>query len=169
MSVPPTQPPAPPAAPAAPAKADIGKRFIAALIDGIPAIIIAFVLGLIPFIGPIVGGLVVAAWWLFRDGLDVDFADHRSLGKKVMKLRPVTADGRSIDLATSAKRNLPLAIYAVGYLLWVVPVLGHLASIPIFLLGSLVILIEGVLVLTDPAGRRMGDKFAGTTVVEVAS
>ena len=168
MSVPPTQPPAPPAAPPAPAKADVGKRIIAALIDGIPAIIIAFVLGLIPFIGPIVGGLVVAAYWLFRDGLELDFADHRSLGKKLMKLRPVTAGGGPVDLATSAKRNLPLVLYAVGYLFWVVPVLGHLVSIPVFLLGGLVVLIEAVLVLTDPAGRRWGDKYAGTTVVEVA-
>ena len=50
-----------------------------------------------------------------------------------------------------------------------IPVLGHLASIPVFLLGSLVVLVEAVLVFTDPAGRRWGDKFAGTTVVEVAS
>jgi hypothetical protein len=73
-----------------------------------------------------------------------------------------------MDQATSMKRNFPLAIYAIGYFLWIVPVLGHLVSIPIFLIGGIINLIEAVLVITDAEGRRWGDKMAGTKVVEVA-
>jgi uncharacterized RDD family membrane protein YckC len=174
MAVPPTSvpppipgPPMPPPAPTAAARTDLGKRFVAALIDAIPAIIVSFVLGLIPFIGGILGGLLAGGWWLVRDGLELEFADRRSPGKKVMKLRPVRLDGQPMDIATSFKRNLPLAIYCVGYFLWIVPVLGHLVSIPIFLIGGLLCLIEAVLVVTDPEGRRFGDKIAGTKVIEV--
>lgn len=149
-------------------KADAGKRIVAALIDAIPAIVVAFVLGLIPFIGGLVGGVLAGAWWLVRDGLDLDFADKRSPGKKVMKLRPVRLDGQAMTLEVSIKRNLPLAIYCVGYLFWIVPVAGWLLSIPVFAVGGIVSLIEAILALTDPDGRRMGDKYAGTKVIEVA-
>lgn len=158
----------PPAPPSAPTKADIGRRFIAALIDAVPAILMAFILGLVPWIGGIIGGLLAGAWWLARDGLDLEFADKRSLGKKVMKLRPVRLDGQPMTMEDSLKRNLPLALYCVGYLLWVVPFFGHIMSIPIFLIGGLIGLVEAVLVLADPEGRRWGDKLAGTRVVEVA-
>ena len=175
MAVPPTQvppplgvPPIPPMAPTAAVKADLGKRFIAALIDAIPAIIVSFIFGLIPFIGGIIGGLLAGGWWLVRDGLDLDFADKRSLGKKMMKLRPVRLDGQPMDMATSIKRNLPLAAYCVGFFLWIVPILGHILSIPVFIIGSVICLIEAVLVLTDAEGRRWGDKLAGTRVIEVA-
>ena len=80
-----------------PAKPDIGKRAIAVIIDAV----IAVVVGLIP----IAGGIVATAYWLVRDGLDLEFMDHRSIGKKVMKLRPVTLDGQPLDIATSIKRN----------------------------------------------------------------
>ncbi|MFH1176429.1 MAG: RDD family protein [Acidobacteriota bacterium] len=162
MAVPPS------AVPLAVFKADLGKRIIAALIDAIPAILVGFVLGMIPFIGGIIGGLLAGGWWLVRDGLDLDFADKRSPGKKIMKLRPIRLDGMPMTMDVSIKRNLPLAAYCVGYLLWVVPVLGHLVSIPIFLIGGMIGLIEAVLVLTDAEGRRWGDKMAGTKVVEVA-
>lgn len=180
MSVPPGPPPSEPAAPAppppqappapspAPAKADLGKRFIAALIDAIPAILVGVVLGFIPVLGGIIGGLAAGAWWLVRDGLDLEFADKRSPGKKIMKLRPVRVDGAPLSLEDSVKRNIPLAAYCVGYLLWVVPVLGHLISIPIFLIGGLIGLVEAVLAVTDNEGRRMGDKLANTRVIEVA-
>jgi len=157
----------PTAAPAA-AKADLAKRFIAFLIDVIPAIIVGIIFGLIPFIGGPIAGIVVGGWWLVRDGLDLDFADKRSIGKKIMKLRPVRLDGQPMDINTSVKRNIPIAIYCVGYLLWVVPVLGHLVSLPIFAIGGIINLIEAVLVATDAEGRRWGDKMAGTKVIEVA-
>ncbi len=167
---PPAEPPQPPpqAPPAPAAKADLGKRIIADLIDAVPAIVLGFVLGLVPFVGGIVGGLAAGGWWLIRDGLDLEFADKRSFGKKLMKLRPIRLDGQPMTMETSIKRNVTVAGYTVGYLLWVFPVLGHLLSVPIFLIGAIVVLIEAVLVVTDPEGRRMGDKYAGTKVIEVA-
>jgi uncharacterized RDD family membrane protein YckC len=158
-----------PASAAPTGKADLGKRIIAAIIDAIPAILVSFILGLIPFIGGIIGGLLAAGWWLVRDGLDLEFADKRSPGKKIMKLRPIRLDGQPMTLDVSIKRNLPLAFYCVGYLLWIVPVLGHLVSIPIFIIGGLVTLVEAILAITDAEGRRWGDKMAGTKVIEVAS
>jgi len=68
-------------------KADLGKRFIAAIIDAA----IAAVVGFIPFIG----GFIGAAYILLRDGLAYDIKDHRSVGKRLMKLRPVALDGGS--------------------------------------------------------------------------
>ncbi|MCK4271511.1 RDD family protein [bacterium] len=143
-------------------KADLGKRFLAALID----VGCAFVVGLIP----IIGGLIGAAYMLLRDGLEFDFMDHRSIGKKVMKLRPVMLDGGgNIDTITSVKRNWMFALGAIVQVLMYIPVIGW-ALIPVVGVISLILgIIEIVLVLTDPEGRRMGDKLAGTKVVEVDS
>jgi uncharacterized RDD family membrane protein YckC len=164
MAVPPTAVPVVPAPTAA--KADLAKRFIGVLIDCIIVGVAGMIIGFIPFIGGPIAGVLVGGYWLMRDGLDLEFADKRSIGKKVMKLRPIRLDGQPMDQATSMKRNFPLAIYAIGYFLWIVPVLGHLVSIP--LIGGIINLIEAVLVITDAEGRRWGDKMAGTKVVEVA-
>jgi uncharacterized RDD family membrane protein YckC len=137
------------------AKADLTKRFIAALIDNVLASLVSAI--------PVVGGIVGAAYILVKDGLDFEFMDKRSLGKKLMKLRPVRLDGQPMDLNTSIRRNWPLAI---GSILSIIPLLGWIIAIPV----SLVIgIIELVLVLTDAEGRRMGDKLAGTKVIEVES
>lgn len=155
-----TPPPVPPATPtpepgAIPAgKADLGKRFVAALIDGV----ISFVVGFIP----VIGGLVGAAYMLVRDGLELDFMDQRSLGKKVMKLRPVRLDGQPVDIMTSIKRNIP---FAIGPVIMIIPVLGWVIG-PIVAL--LIGIIEAILVLTDADGRRIGDRVGETQVIEVA-
>ena len=141
-------------------KADLTKRFIAAVIDGV----LVGVASLIPF----VGGLVGAAYMLVRDGLDVEFMDRRSIGKKVMKLRPIRLDGRPMDIEASVKRNWMFALGAITGLLLYIPIIGWLL-IPVVGLVALVIgIIEIVKVLTDDAGRRLGDNMAGTQVVEVA-
>lgn len=144
----------------APAKADLGKRLIAAIIDGVLAAGVSF----IPFIGGIIGGLYI----LLRDGLDIEFMDKRSIGKKLVKLRPVRLDGQPMDPVTSVKRNLPLAVGVVGSIFWVIPILGWIVAFLFGLVGAVLGIIELVLVLTDPEGRRMGDKLAETKVVEVA-
>ena len=146
------------------AKADLGKRFLAVLIDGIIggilyAILSAVSMGL--------GWLAYAAYILVRDGLSLDFMDGRSLGKKLMKLRPVRLDGGAMDIQASIMRNWPLAIGTIisgllflfgGWrLYWS---LSWLAT-----LGSLVALVEAILVVTDKEGRRFGDKQAGTQVI----
>lgn len=144
----------------APTKADLTKRFIAAIIDGV----LAAGVSLIPLLGGIIGGLYI----LLRDGLDLEFMDGRSIGKKLIKLRPVRLDGQPMDPVTSVKRNLPLAVASVGSVFLIIPFLGWVLAIFFGLIGLVLGIIELILVLTDPEGRRMGDKLAGTKVVEVA-
>jgi uncharacterized RDD family membrane protein YckC len=144
-----------PSTPQTTTKADLVKRFIAALIDNVLAALVGAI--------PVVGGIVGAAYILLKDGLELEFMDKRSIGKKLMKLRPVRLDGGSMDITTSIQRNWPLAI---GSILAIIPVLGWIIAVPV----SLVIgIIELVLVFTDPEGRRLGDKLAGTKVIEVES
>lgn len=144
---------------AAPTKADLGKRFIAAIIDGLLAAGVSFI--------PVVGGIIGSLYVLLRDGLDLEFMDRRSIGKKLMQLRPIRLDGQPMDPMSSVKRNLPLAVGAVGSVFWVIPVLGWIVAIFFALIGLVIGIVEVILVLTDPEGRRMGDKLAGTKVVEV--
>jgi len=142
-------------------KADLGKRFLAALIDGL----LSGIVGLIPFIG----GLAGAAYMLVRDGLELDFMDQRSIRKKSMKLRPIRLDGQPMDLGTSVKRNIPFAIGPLGAAFLVIPVAGWIAGLLLGVISFIVVVIEIILVLTDGEGRRMGDKLADTMVVEVDS
>jgi uncharacterized RDD family membrane protein YckC len=155
-----TQDQAPPAGAEAapPVKADIGKRLIAAIIDAVIAVAIGFI--------PFIGGLIATAYWLVRDGLDIDFMDHRSVGKKLVKLRPVTLDGSPVDLMTSVKRNWMFALGGVAQLL-AFTIIGLLLAIPLAFLVFLIAIVEVVLVLTDAEGRRLGDKIANTIVIEV--
>lgn len=135
-------------------KADLGKRAAAVIIDLVIAWVVAIVI-------PFVGGLIGAAYMLFRDGFEFNFMDHRSLGKKLLKLRPVTLDGSPVDISVSVRRNW---VFAIGPVLMIFPVIGWvLGSIVSFIIG----LVEIILVLTDEEGRRMGDKLANTKVIEV--
>ncbi len=134
-------------------KADLAKRFVAILIDGI----LAGIVTLIPFIG----GFIAAAYILLRDGFDFNFMKGRSLGKVVMKLQPVLADTQgAIDITTSIKRNWTLAI---GYIFASIPLINIVFGI----IGLVLWIIEIILVVSDAEGRRLGDKMAGTKVVEV--
>jgi len=142
------------------AKADLGKRIAAGLIDAV----IGIVLGLIPAIG----GLLAGGYWLFRDGLEFEFMDRRSVGKKVMKLRPVTLDGSPMTLLLSAKRNWMFALGGLAQLMLAISFFGAF-FVPVFGLAALILgVTEVVLVLTDKAGRRLGDRMAETRVIEVA-
>ena len=141
-----------------PSKPDIGKRVIAAIIDAV----IAVVVGLIP----VAGGIVATAYWLVRDGLEFEFMDHRSIGKKVMKLRPVTLDGQPLDIATSIKRNWMFGLGGIAQFFGMT-IIGLVIAIPLGIIAFVLGIIELVLVLTDAESRRMGDKMAGTRVIEV--
>ncbi len=139
-------------------KADIGKRFIAAVIDAVIAVFVGFI--------PFIGGLIATAYWLVRDGLDVEFMDHRSLGKKIMKLRPVTLDGAPVDIMTSMKRNWMFALGGVAQL-FASTIIGLIIALPLLVLVVVIAVVEIVLVLSDSEGRRLGDKIANTKVIEV--
>jgi uncharacterized RDD family membrane protein YckC len=161
---PPPEPGPPPPAPASldaaasvPAPADSLTRFLAFLVD-------AVVVGVVSSV-PLVGGLAGTIYVLLRDGLDVEFMRHRSLGKRVMGLRVLRDDGRAMDAAASFRRNWPLAFGSLSVLLLFIPVLGWLL-IPFVLLAGLVFaIVEVVRVLTAEDGRRWGDALAGTRVV----
>lgn len=147
---------------AAHGKADLGRRFVAILIDAVIAGVVATVI-------PAIGGLIGAAYMIVRDGLDFEFMHHRSIGKQIMKLHIDTLDGAPIDVMTSLRRNW---MFGIGYLiplLLFIPILGWIA-IPFVGLASLGLgIVEVVLVLTDDGGRRVGDRIANTLVADDAA
>lgn len=138
-------------------KADLLKRFVAVLIDGVISIVPAFL--------PIVGGIIGVVYTLTKDGLMFSLTrndqwKNMSIGKKVMGIRVVKTDGTDITMTDSVKRNI---ILAVGSIIAIVPVIGWVVG-PV--VGAVLGLIEAILVLVDKDGRRLGDKLAGTCVVE---
>jgi uncharacterized RDD family membrane protein YckC len=140
-------------------KAELGKRAVAAIIDGLIAGVIGFI--------PIIGGLVGTAYMVLRDGLEFEFMDQRSIGKKLMKLRPVRLDGGTVDIETSLKRNWMFGLGALIQVLRFIPLVRWLL-IPIVGVAALVIgIMEIVFVLKDEEGRRWGDTIANTKVIEV--
>lgn len=141
-------------------KADLGKRFFALLIDAVLAVVVGFI--------PLIGGLVGATYWLVRDGLEFDFMDRRSIGKKIMKLRPLRLDGKPMDVGTSVRRNWMFALGGIISLLLFIPIIGWILMIPVALVSLGLGIVEIVKVLTDGEGRRLGDSMAKTRVVEVA-
>lgn len=141
-----------------PVKADVGRRALALVIDGA----VASILGIIPSVGWLLGG----AYILVRDGLDFDYLRGRSLGKTLMKLKPVRLDGQPMDIMTSVKRNWMFASGLIISALALIPIFGWLL-IPFVLIAWPVIgIIEILRVLNDSRGRRWGDQLAGTEVVE---
>jgi len=143
------------------AKADTGKRVLAYIID----LAVAWALGwIIPtFIGPLLGALYL----LLRDGFDFDFMKGRSLGKHLMNLRLVRLDGGKVDLSTSASRNWTIALASLAGSLGVFGGIVTLGlTFLLIIVGIVLQLAEVVLTLTDAEGRRIGDKLAGTKVVD---
>jgi uncharacterized RDD family membrane protein YckC len=141
-------------------KADLGKRFIAGVIDAV----IAMIIGLIP----IIGGFIGAAYMLFRDGLPYTFMDHRSVGKKLMKLRPVTLGGGAVDISISAQRNWMFALGALIQALIYIPIIGWLLIPLVGVAAFIIIIVEIILVIIKEDGRRWGDNLANTKVIEVS-
>ncbi len=139
-------------------KADVGKRFIAAVIDGA----LAAVVGLIPVVGGIIGALYI----LLRDGLDYEYMRRRSVGKTLMKLKPVTLDGSEMDIATSLRRNWMFAIGIISLPLLIIPILGWIVAVLLWIAAPIIAIVEIVLVLNSSDGRRWGDKLANTMVIE---
>ena len=116
-------------------------RAIAGIIDCFVATGLSWVVAMVV---PRLGTLAWIAYMLVRDALP--FMDGHSLGKRIMKIKAVTLEGKSLsgDWGTSVVRNLLLAIPFVN-------------------------LIEVVVLFTrkDKGGtlRRLGDEWAKTKVV----
>jgi len=139
-------------------KAPLGKRALAMLIDGV----IGFVFSVIP----VIGGLLAAAYFIVRDGLEFDFMKHRSLGKKVMGLRPVRLDGGTVDIETSFRRNWMFGLGGITVFFEWIPLLGLFIAFVVGIIGLVIGLYEIYKVLTDSEGRRWGDNLGGTKVIE---
>ncbi|MCW1887427.1 RDD family protein [Luteolibacter flavescens] len=125
------------------ASAPFETRVIAAIID---CFIAGLVYAIIGMISGAVGWLLMLAYMLTKDALP--FLDGHSLGKRIMKIRAVTLDGKGLsgDWQSSIVRNLPMII-------------------PFFGLVELYILFtrKG----QAPPLRRLGDEWAKTKVVAV--
>lgn len=141
-------------------KADIFRRFIAFLIDGIIASILIYV--------PILGGIVSTVYTLTKDVIVYEITKNpdfknRSIGKKIMGLDVASLDGKDLNWEISIKRNLTLAI---GSVCSIVPIIGWIIGA---ILGFIISIIEIVLIFSDNKGRRLGDKLANTQVVSSES
>jgi uncharacterized RDD family membrane protein YckC len=149
-------------------KADLFKRLIAITIDSMIALIASF----IPFFG--LGWFLAAIYMLFRDGTNLSFMNHRSYGKQVMKLKVISPGNpdKPVGLITSFSRNWLFLIPILFRLIPAVYFLPRIGQIFFFVLNLaipvalLVYLLEGINVINDPSGKRLGDKLAYTAVVE---
>jgi len=127
-------------------KAQVLNRGIAKLID---LFIVVAAGQLIQPVG-FLGGL---AYILVADG----FAGGRSIGKRLIGLQTVLPHRRVVaGFRESIIRNLP---FAVAQLAFAIPYVGWLVSVAI-------IVFEGVLILGNEQGRRLGDEVAATQVLD---
>jgi uncharacterized RDD family membrane protein YckC len=131
--------PEPPAETFLPVPADWQHRGMAFLID-------MFIYALLHFGGPslgfgILGGFLGVLYITFRDGL----FGGQSVGKRILGIRVVHLDGRSISYIDSSFRNVLFIIY---------------------LLIPAAIVIEAVAAYRHPERRRLGDRIARTCVVQ---
>lgn len=127
-------------------KADILNRVIAKFVDAILAIAAGRLLS------P-AGWLAGLAYVLIGDG----FSGGRSIGKRVTGLQTVSV--RTQDVAgfkESIIRNLPLAS---AYLLFSVPYIG-------WVMAGAITALEGLLMLGNEQGLRLGDELAHTQVLQ---
>ena len=149
------------------------RRFVAALLDAALALLIALVpAALTPGVlkGRMfgVGLLIGAAYLILRDGIPYAEWGARSLGKRWLGLRPYRIDQDPLDWQASARRN---ATVGGAALVWSLLYLaGGYRGIPfgevLLFLAAAVVAVEALLVAVDPVGRRLGDRYAGTRVVE---
>src|SRR5262249_36121686 len=105
----------------------------------------------IPLIGHVLCALILTPYWLLRD------INGASLGKTILGLRVVQADGSESTTNQRITRNIPIAL---GPALMIVPFAGFIAGPGLWFI---VLVVEAV--LTVAQGQRLGDKLAGTIVV----
>ncbi len=142
------------------AKADPVKRIIAVAIDFVASMIVGFI--------PFVGGIIGALYMLFRDALPIEALEYKSIGKKLLKLSVVNIEDPTskIDYAASAKRNWMFALGPIMMFFLFIPILGWIIDILIGICGLILIIIEIIKIFSDEKGIRLGDKLAGTMVIE---
>jgi uncharacterized RDD family membrane protein YckC len=127
-------------------KANVLHRYIAKFID----LLIVAALCEFPLRVSFLAGLT---YLLLADG----FGGGRSPGKRLIGLQIVLTGSRRVcSFKESIIRNFPLAL---AYLFFFVPYVGWLATV-------LVSTIEGLLIIGNDQGLRVGDEIAGTQVLD---
>jgi hypothetical protein len=127
-------------------KSQVLNRFIAKFVD---AIIVIAASKLVPPVGWLAG----LAYVLIADG----FSGGRSIGKRLVGLQTVIPRTQEVSgFKESIIRNLPLA---VAYLFFPVPYIGWIIAIAILAL-------EGLLIIGNDQGLRLGDELAHTQVLD---
>ena len=127
-------------------KAHVLNRFIAKLIDLLMVVAA-------DQIAPPVGFLSGLAYILIADG----FAGGRSIGKRLVGLQTLRVDSQEpAGFRESIIRNLPLGAAQVAF---AVPYVGWLISLAI-------LAFEGLLIVGNEQGRRLGDEIARTHVLD---
>lgn len=123
--------------------ASFENRVIAAIID---CFIAGGVYAVLAMVSGTIGWLAMMAYLLTKDALP--FLDGHSLGKRIMKLRAVSLEGKSLsgDWQSSIVRNLPL----------IIPFFGFVELYVLFTRKG-----------NPPPLRRLGDEWAKTKVVVV--
>lgn len=126
-------------------KADVLNRFVAKFVDSILVIAAGKLL-------PPVGWLAGLAYVLIADG----FSGGRSIGKRLTGLQTINLQTQHVSgFKDSIIRNLPIA---TAYLLFSVPYIG-------WLLAGAIVMFEGLLVIGNEQGLRLGDELARTQVL----
>ena len=141
-------------------KADPVKRIIAFVIDAVASMIVGFI--------PFVGGIIGALYMLLRDALPIEALEYKSIGKKLLKLSVVNIEdpASKIDYAASAKRNWMFALGPMMMFFLFIPILGWIIDILIGIAVFILAIIEIIKIFSDEKGVRLGDKMAGTMVIE---
>jgi len=133
-------------------RASVLRRLIARFVDYLIAWALALIL---PPVGIVAGLLYLAV----ADGVQ----NGQSLGKMAFGLIVLTQEGKPCDLKGSLYRNLP---FIMLFMFAAIPVLGWILFIVV---GIPLILIELWLINVDDSGERLGDRIAGTHVIEKTS
>ena len=117
---------------------------------------------------PLVGGIIGALYMLLRDALPIEALEHKSIGKKLLNLSVVNvADPTSkIDYGVSAKRNWMFALGPIMFFFLFIPIIGWILDILIAIVALILVIIETIKLFSDEKGIRLGDKQAGTMVIE---
>ncbi len=127
-------------------KAHVLNRFIAKLID-------LFIVVAAGEIAPPVGFVSGLVYILIADG----FAGGKSIGKRLVGLQTMRVDSRdAAGFRESIIRNLPLGCAQIAF---AIPWIGWLVSIAI-------LAFEGLLIIGNEQGRRLGDEVARTHVLD---
>ena len=162
-------------------RVDFGKRLVALILDIFAAYIVAAALGMVPLINVFVTTqLAMILVLLIRDY----FFEGRGIGKNLMGLQVVDVmSGLPCSFLQSIKRNIIvlgplLALYIIMLFIHVINVVAResaalISDLVIQIINTVgalytvvVIPYEAYRVYNQADGRRFGDQFAGTAVIE---